>query len=199
MKTTFQRFSRTLACVGFISFLSAITARSGTVAFYYDQAGRLTTATFAAAKSIAYIYDPAGNLLQRAINIGGGNPDSDGDRMADAWEIFYFETITAQDGTGDFDHDGFSDLSEFLAGTLPKDSTSALKMLPTPEINGSSVTVQWSAVSGKTYRLQFKNSLNDLNWSSVSGDVTSTGTTASKLDPTGANLTGRFYRVLLVE
>ena len=187
------------AVLFFIMMLCSVDGRAETLSFNYDLAGRLTAATFADSKSINYTYDSAGNLLQRAINTGGINPDSDGDRMADAWEIFYFETITAQDGTGDFDHDGFSDLSEFLAGTLPKDSTSALKMLPTPEINGSSVTVQWSAVSGKTYRLQFKNSLNDLNWSSVSGDVTSTGTTASKLDPTGANLTGRFYRVLLVE
>jgi len=197
MKTTFQRFSRILACAGLILFFSAIAAQSGTVAFNYDLAGRLTTADYAAGKSINYTYDPAGNLLQRVINLVA-NPDSDNDGMDDAWEQLHFQTLS-RDGTGDFDNDRFSDLNEFLAGTLPKDAASALKVLPNPAVGTGSVTVQWLAVSGKTYRLQFKNSLSDARWSDIAGDVTASGATATKVDSAATNPSGRFYRVLLVQ
>jgi hypothetical protein len=44
--------------------------------------------------------------------------DTDGDGMADAWEMAYFGTL-ARDGTGDYDGDGISDLKEYLNGTNP--------------------------------------------------------------------------------
>lgn len=95
---------------------SVSKAYGGTLATRYDEAGRLTTATFAGSKSIAYTYDPAGSLLQRQISTGS-NPDTDGDGMDDVWEVIYFGSKEARDGTLDFDNDGFLDLSEFLAGT----------------------------------------------------------------------------------
>lgn len=44
--------------------------------------------------------------------------DSDGDGLADAWELFYFGNLS-QDGTGDPDGDGSSNLVEFQLGTNP--------------------------------------------------------------------------------
>lgn len=197
MKTTFQRFSRTLACAGLISFFNAITAQSGIVAFNYDLAGRLTKSEFAANKSINYTYDPAGNLLQRAITTSVVNPDSDGDGMDDAWETLYFGNKDARDGSGDFDLDGAIDVNEFLAGTIPTNSASVLKVIPPPAISVSGATIQWSSVSGKTYRLQFKNSLGDTPWTNVPGDVLANSATASKLDSTASGQDRRYYRVLL--
>ena len=46
------------------------------------------------------------------------NPDSDSDGMDDDWELAWFETL-ARDGTGDYDGDGISDLSEFQNDTDP--------------------------------------------------------------------------------
>lgn len=172
------------------------SARAGTLAFHYDQAGRLTTATFAAGKSIAYTYDAAGNHLQRQIN-AGGNPDTDNDGLADTWEQLYFGNLT-RNGAGDFDNDGFPDLSEFLAGTVPTNSASALRLFGNPASDGGGTTVEWSAVSGRTYRLQFKYPLEAANWSNVPGDVTASGPVASKVDPTAAGQLRRFYRVMLV-
>ena len=58
---------------------------------------------------------------------------------------------------------------------------------------GGTLTISWSAISGRTYRAQFASSLNPANWSNLAPDVTATGPTASLADnPNGAPQ--RFYR-----
>ena len=44
--------------------------------------------------------------------------DSDNDLLPDTWEIKYFGNLQ-QNGNGDFDHDGLTNLEEFLYGTDP--------------------------------------------------------------------------------
>jgi len=162
--------------------------------FVHDSAGRLTAAGYSGGKSIGYTYDPAGNLTLRAIVI---STDTDGDGMDDAWELQYF-TDLSRNGSGDFDGDGATDLAEFLAGTLPNNAASVFKILPNPSVASGSVTVQWQAVTGRTYRLQFKNSLSQTNWQDVLGDVAAGGPVGSKVDATAAGQKNRSYRVMLV-
>lgn len=47
------------------------------------------------------------------------NDDNDGDGLLDAWEIYYFGNITAQNGTGDPDGDFVKNLDEFQENTDP--------------------------------------------------------------------------------
>ena len=59
--------------------------------------------------------------------IAGSNPnsavsvptDTDGDGLLDSWEIGYFTNITAQNGSGDPDNDGFTNEQEETNGTDP--------------------------------------------------------------------------------
>lgn len=51
----------------------------------------------------------------------------------------------------------------------------------------------WSAIPAVHYRVQSKNNLDDPNWTNLVPDVVANPTTASFLDPIGANQ--RFYRV----
>ncbi len=190
-------FSRILVRGGLILFLCAITAGAGTLAFNYDLAGRLTTAAFADSKSIAYTYDRAGNLLQRQVSVGSANPDTDGDGLADTWEQLYFGNLS-RNGSGDFDSDGFLDLSEFLAGTVPSNAASLLRLSRNPVSGVGGVLVEWSSVIHRTYRVQFKSQPNLGVWSNVVGDITVTGSLASKLDTSAAGQTQRLYRVLLL-
>lgn len=61
------------------------------------------------------------------------------------------------------------------------------------QMTNGAFTLTWSSISNVTYRVQFKTSLTDTSWTDLLGDVTATGTTASKSDtPEG---TARFYRV----
>lgn len=57
----------------------------------------------------------------------------------------------------------------------------------------SSITITWEAVEGVTYRLQYKDDLNDPTWNDLP-EVTATGTTASATDTTATGA-ARFYRV----
>jgi hypothetical protein len=54
--------------------------------------------------------------------------DGDGDGLPDSWELAYFGNLT-NTAVGDFDHDGVSNLQEFLDGTNPTNSSSALYRL----------------------------------------------------------------------
>ena len=60
-------------------------------------------------------------------------------------------------------------------------------------ISSNNLTLGWLSISNDVYRVQFKNSLNDTNWSDLPGDVTATNGVASKSDViSGAT---RFYRL----
>ena len=52
------------------------------------------------------------------------DPDADGDSLPDWWEVTYFGSITAWNGSGDPDGDGYTNLEEFNAGTDPTSSSS---------------------------------------------------------------------------
>ena len=79
---------------------------------------------------------------QRVVIRVNSVDDTDGDGMADAWEMEHFGTLD-RDGTGDFDRDGISDLDEFLNSTDPTVSnqipTIPVIQTPGPEAEVSSL------------------------------------------------------------
>jgi hypothetical protein len=66
-----------------------------------------------------------------------------------------------------------------------------------PEISEDMFTLTWSALPGKTYRVQYKNDLDEVDWIDLLPDVTAESTTASKSDPIGNSQ--RYYRVFAVD
>lgn len=62
---------------------------------------------------------------------------------------------------------------------------------------GVSALIEWSSVTGKTYRVQYRDTLTNA-WTDLSGDVTAAGISASKLDTTIAGVTQRYYRVMVI-
>jgi Tol biopolymer transport system component len=140
-----------------------------------------------------------------------GGPDTDGDGMDDDWEMAYFSTLS-REGAGDFDEDGASDLAEFKAATNPANDASILRVLSISSNFHRSgqlqrITLLWSAVPGKNYRVQYRDFFLDVPWTDLAEDVIATSTTASKVDsvsylyePSDAGTKWRrFYRVLLVQ
>lgn len=57
--------------------------------------------------------------LSVAANAIAPAPDSDGDGLPDAWELFHFPGLGSVDAAGDYDGDGASNGAEYLADTDP--------------------------------------------------------------------------------
>ncbi|MEO0796769.1 MAG: RHS repeat domain-containing protein [Verrucomicrobiota bacterium] len=172
----------------------AVFAQSEQVVYTYDNSGRLTGAYTDNGTSVTYVYDAAGNLLRRKTTV---IVDSDGDFMDDTFEMSNFGSLS-RDGTADFDFDGQSDLAEFYAGTDPDDSTSVLNVTSSSD-DVSGFTITWAAVSGKRYRVQYKDHLNSPAWFDLAGDVTASGASASKVDTRALTDGRRFYRIIVMQ
>jgi hypothetical protein len=57
-------------------------------------------------------------------------------------------SVADLDGTGDFDYDRHSDLSEFLASTDAKDRSNVFEITGVRRTSAGAVTVEWKSVPG---------------------------------------------------
>jgi hypothetical protein len=81
--------------------------------------------------------------------------DSNGNGLPDSWEIAHFGNL-GQTATGDFDHDGVSNLQEFLDGTNPANAASVFYHLTLINNGGGTVMVvpdQHAYTNGATVTL----------------------------------------------
>jgi D-alanyl-D-alanine carboxypeptidase len=102
---------------------------------------------------------------------------------------FPFETITSASVRDAY----MSDVLRFFGLIAPPNITSAT-LVPA----GNSIALSWSCSSGLKYRVQYKNSLGDINWSQLGADVVATNMVSSIVDSAISGSPQRFYRVLMV-
>jgi hypothetical protein len=122
--------------------------------------------------------------------------DADGDGLADVWELSNWggtDVVTA--AKDDFDGDGSSNLSEFQAGTDPRDADSRLQMAPL-RLGQTGLDLQWAGAAGQHYRVLFSEDLK--NWYLLKAPVISDGGVSSLPDHEATNASTRFYRVQVV-
>jgi len=123
--------------------------------------------------------------------------DSDGDGLPDAWELINFGNLS-QNGSGDPDGDGMSNLQEYLAGTNPNNPNDYLRITSVSATTpGTAVNLTWTSVSNRFYHVQEKLDLTlppaawfDSGLSAISPD----GLTTTRL-VSNTNTPVRFYRV----
>lgn len=65
-----------------------------------------------------------------------------------------------------------------------------------PILMDDSITLNWNAITGRTYRVQFKQDLNATNWTDLPPDIIAPGNVASRTDT--LQNPQRFYRVNLL-
>ena len=120
--------------------------------------------------------------------------DSNANHIADEWETRYGFPLNDPTVPGaDPDHDGMSNLQEYLAGTDPTNALSALRL---DSITlGGVCAVRFGAVSNKSYSLQYKNALGDLNWLKLS-DVASRASNWTAVVTDSATNRSRYYRLV---
>jgi Bacterial TSP3 repeat len=152
------------------------------------------------AASVGWFYDSTGKFLLVKFPHGGGNttvmfgPDSVGDGVTDSWRAYYGITNDNADNDGD----GFTNAQEYFAGTNPNDPQSAFKISSVMPQLGGGFQVTWPSQLGIVYRVQWKNSLLDPMWQSITPDFTGTGSVMNWTDDgtqTGGLSLQRFYRV----
>jgi len=73
-----------------------------------------------------------------------------------------------------------------------------LRVLTLTAAGGGGSRLIWAASPGKSYRVQFKDDLQDATWKDLPGSVVANGTTGSFLDSSSPPGTHRFYRVALL-
>ncbi len=82
---------------------------------------------------------------------GAAPADSDGDGIDDAWELNFFASLTNVNASSDWDGDGFSDLDEFRANTIPTNAASLLRFESTSTMGGTNVVIRWQSASNRFY------------------------------------------------
>jgi hypothetical protein len=81
-------------------------------------------------------------------NLGTPNTDSDNDGMPNAWETKYgFNPNNASDGNEDADKDGYTNIEEFLNGTLPKENITDITLVE----NNSQIQIYPNPASGELF------------------------------------------------
>ncbi len=126
--------------------------------------------------------------------------DSDGDGIPDAWELTYATSLDVFSATGDYDHDGVTDLEEYLADTDPTDPNDYLRIVslaPTRESDALQLT--WTTRPTRTYRIEAASALGLTNqWTDIGlGWLTAnSGLTTLTLPIPEAPVPGqRFFRI----
>ena len=69
----------------------------------------------------------------------------------------------------------------------------------TVSLADNGVTIRWTGIVGRTYRVQFKHILDDPDWIDLEGDVPAETGEMLKVDATAGASRQRYYRVLLME
>jgi hypothetical protein len=128
--------------------------------------------------------------------------DADGNGINDDWEVQYFGHIGVNPNA-DPDGDGFSNLQEFLAGTDPTNSSSALR-ITSVVATGNNVMINWTTGIGVTDALQAAPGTGgggyNTNGFTAIFIVTNTLSSSTNFLDVGAatNFPSRYYRVRLV-
>ena len=122
--------------------------------------------------------------------------DSDSDGMGDGYEMAYFGSPQGADPVEDLDFDGYNNLAEFLAGTLPDDDASFLRISGGLSSSTGSV-VRFLSSDERKYNLQGGTSLvQHAQWIPLQYGIWGDGS-EQKIGESATNLPVRFYRLVV--
>jgi len=91
---------------------------------------------------------------------------------------------------GDDDGDGQSNATELIAGTNPQDATKRFSVDSITRPSANSITITWTPVAGRTYRVEATSSLASPDWLPIA-----TGRTTGSFTENSVSSTARFYRI----
>ena len=126
--------------------------------------------------------------------------DTDGDGMADAWERQQFGNLTTANASTDTDHDGQSDLQEYLADTNPNDSNDNLRITQQDfSPGGTTAMLTWRSTPTRCYFIQKTPDLTTTLWLDGGLGIISPDGASTSRAFADTNAPMRFYRVQAVK
>jgi hypothetical protein len=140
-----------------------------------------------------YANDPTNWVAAVPATGGPGAMDTDGDGMPDDWEMANGLNKMVDDGGGDADLDGLTNLQEYLAGTNPQSASSTLRLFAT--VSPSSVSLRFNAVAGRTYSIVYSTVLPAVAWTKYV-NVPAQGASGPVTVQDSSGGPQRFYRVV---
>ncbi|MEY2409756.1 MAG: hypothetical protein QOF48_2426 [Verrucomicrobiota bacterium] len=120
-------------------------------------------------------------------------PDANSNGISDIWEQQYFGTVGNHPGSLDSDGDGFTDYSEFIAGTNPMLPNSHLWINNISAQTDGMLRFQWPAVPGRIYQMQ--GSVNFGSWVPISPWLQAASSTLSFSKPFPSPGQPRLFRL----
>lgn len=154
-------------------------------------AGMLVTFT-----NIAYDPNPGDTLT---FNLDPGAPPGAAVNAASgvfSWIPGEAEAGSVHSMTVRVTDDGYPPLSGSAGFSVTVQPRPAMQNL---SLSDGAATLAWSAIPGVTYRVQYKNNLDDPHWEPLGGDVNASGSVATAQDHRNGESPQRFYRVMVVE
>jgi hypothetical protein len=117
------------------------------------------------------------------------------------WAAGYFPNPNAPEAakTADPDRDGFTNEQELAAGTDPLNGASTMRVGNfSRAANGSTFTLSWASVPGKTYQVETSTALVGVSWTSVGDPVVASASSSAATVPMSVLDKRRFFRVRVV-
>jgi len=148
----------------------------------------------------------ASNMVFASYNVippAGPDPDQDGDKMPDAWEIQYFGDTNALNGgpLEDRDNDGLLNAWEYTAGTDPTNDKSVFELeivnsngVPTVRFYGRKADGTGYEGKSRFYDLEDRTNLSQGTWSGMTGLTNVPGTNGPVTGTNPPSYLNRFYR-----
>ena len=120
-----------------------------------------------------------------------------------AWQVKYFGSYTNTKAAASADPDGdrLNNEQEFLAGTLPLDSDSVLRMESLMTDANGGFSVRWPSATGRTYQVQYGGSLFNDWLTNLPKSLLTSGPSQTNLiytDSSANTATTRYYRIQLI-
>ena len=144
------------------------------------------------------VVNSSGSATSQVATLTISNPDTDGDGMADAWELEHGLRIGVNDADLDPDGDGMTNLQEFIAGTDPQNRSSYLRIanVIAPGSSATAASISFFGVAGHSYAIQFMDQLPPAEWHSLTNlPVLSSDQLITVLDAQAPHQVRRYYRL----